>query len=202
MNHAYFRVSTSDQSIESQRSSLLASCGLVAFDKEYIDLGISGATLASSRQGFSDLKAYVRTGDTVFVASIDRLGRDAIDIQTVVRDLLAAGVKVFVVGLGLLDAMAGQIVVAVLAQVAQLERTRITERTAAGRKVAKDLLKRTGKTQHGKTSLGRPLENDPQVIALYRATTGSSISVTAKYFSVSTATVKRACRQPSLVAQG
>jgi putative DNA-invertase from lambdoid prophage Rac len=194
MNHvAYFRVSTTDQSIESQQSSLLSSVGLAAFDKEFSDLGVSGATLANSRKGFSELKAYLRSGDTLYVSSIDRLGRDAIDIQMVVRDLLGDGVRVFVVGLGLLDALAGQIVVAVLAQVAQLERIRINERTAAGRKVAKEAFERTGRTHKGKLSLGRPLKVDPNLIAKYRSSNQASISATATYFGVSTATVKRAC---------
>lgn len=192
MNHvAYFRISTNDQSIESQRAALLAASGVTQFDKEFSDLGISGSTLAASRKGFSELKAYLRKGDTLYVYSIDRLGRDAIDIQMVVRDFLEASIKVYIVGLGVLDAMAGQIVIAVLAQVASLERTKINERTAAGRKVAKETFERTGKTHRGKESLGRPQVIKPKLVSEWRAANKASISATASHFGISTASVKR-----------
>lgn len=196
MNHlAYFRISTHDQSIASQRDSLLKAIGIDKFDKEFSDEGISGATLATSRKGFGKLKAFIRKGDTLYVSSIDRLGRDAIDIQMVVRDLLESGVKVFVVGLGLLDAQAGQIVVAVLAQVAQLERARINERTSAGRKVAQETLARTGKTHKGKTSMGRPLKVNPKEVIKWRQTNEASIATTANHFGISVASVKRYATQ-------
>lgn len=196
MNHvAYFRVSTNDQSIASQRSALLSSVGLTKFDKEFSDVGISGATLANSRKGFVELKAYLRKGDTLYIYSLDRLGRDAIDIQMVVRDLLEDGVKVFVVGIGVLDAMAGQIVVAVLAQVAQLERTRINERTAAGRKIAKETFAKTGKTHKGKTSLGRPRKIDCKEVTRWRKINEASITTTAGHFGISIASVKRCATQ-------
>lgn len=196
MNHvAYFRVSTNDQSIASQRSALLSSTGLTKFDKEFSDVGISGATLASGRKGFGELKAYLRKGDTLYIYSLDRLGRDAIDIQMVVRDFLEDGVKVFVVGIGVLDAMAGQIVVAVLAQVAQLERTRINERTAAGRKIAKETFAKTGKTHKGKTSLGRPATIPHREVTQWRKTNKASLSATASHFGISVASVKRCAAQ-------
>lgn len=193
MNHvAYFRVSTIDQSVESQRAALMAASGVTQFDKEFIDQGVSGATLAASRKGFSELKAYLRKGDTLYVYSIDRLGRDAIDIQMVVRDFLDAGIKVYIVGLSVLDAMAGQIVIAVLAQVASLERTKINERTAAGRKIAKETFQRTGKTHKGKESLGRPKSFNPKQVVEWRAANQASISATAAHWGISTASVKRA----------
>lgn len=196
MNHvAYFRVSTTDQSIASQRSALLSSVGLTKFDKEFSDVGISGATLANSRKGFRELKSYLRNGDTLYIYSLDRLGRDAIDIQMVVRDFLEVGVKVLVVGIGVLDAMAGQIVVAVLAQVAQLERTRINERTTAGRKVAKETFAKTGKTHKGKLSLGRPKTIDCKAVTQWRKINKASIASTAAHFGISVASVKRCATQ-------
>jgi putative DNA-invertase from lambdoid prophage Rac len=192
MNHvAYYRVSTNDQSIESQRSALLSAIGLSKFDKEFSDVGISGATIATSRKAFSALKSYLRKGDTLYIYSIDRLGRDSIDIQLVIRDLLQAGVDIHVVGLGLLAQGVGEIVTAVLAQIAQLERTRINERTSAGRKVAKETFLRTGKTHKGKESLGRPKTIDCKEVTQWRASNQASISVTANHFGISVASVKR-----------
>lgn len=82
---------------------------------------------------------------------------------------------------------------AVLAQVAEMERARIRERTANGREVAKRQLAETGKTQHGKTSMGRPAKADPVDVKAWREANQASIAKTAEHFNISTATVKRAC---------
>jgi putative DNA-invertase from lambdoid prophage Rac len=190
-NLAYYRVSTNDQSIESQRDALLRAVSLEGFDKEFKDEGISGATLANSRKGFGELKAHIRKGDTLYVYSIDRLGRDSIDIQLVIRDLLQAEVKVYVVGLGLLTQGVGEIITAVLAQLAQLERIKIKERTDAGRKTAKESLLRTGKTHKGKSSLGRPKSIDYADVIQWRFENKASIASTAQHFGISPASVKR-----------
>ena len=136
---AYFRVSTKDQSIESQRSELGGG-----FDREFMDEGVSGEVLARDRPGMAELLSYARSGDTVFVYAVDRLGRDAIDVQQTVRDLNAKGVTLHVHGLGPIAGEAGKIVLAVLAQVAEMERRRIIERTEAGRKLARKLEKAKG----------------------------------------------------------
>lgn len=192
-NLAYYRVSTSDQSIEAQRDALLRAVNLESFDREFKDEGISGATLANSRKGFGELKAHLRKGDTLYVYSIDRLGRDSIDIQLVIRDLLQAEISIYVVGLGLLTQGVGEIITAVLAQLAQLERIKIKERTDAGRKTAKENLLRTGRTHKGKTSLGRPKSIDYKDVARWRSENKASIAATAQHFGISLASVKR-CR--------
>lgn len=186
---AYFRVSTSDQSIASQRSAL-GGC----FDKEFIDEGVSGAVPAVKRPAFFELLSYVREGDTVCVYAVDRLGRDALDVQATVRKLLEAGVIVDIHGLGPIGRGVGELILAVLAQVADMERLRIAERTAAGRKVARKALEATGKTHRGKGSLGRPLAVDPAVVAAWRRENSASISATADHFAISTATVSRCCK--------
>ena len=81
-----------------------------------------------------------------------------------------------------------------LAQVADMERKRIMERTAAGREVARDSLARTGKTQHGKTSLGRPMAADAVEVKAWRDFNSASIAATAMQFGIGTATVKRYCK--------
>lgn len=185
---AYFRVSTTDQSVEAQR---LAMGG--AFDQEYSDEGVSGGVLAADRAGFSKLLAAVRKGDTVHVYAVDRLGRDAIDVQTTVRALMHAGVTLNIHGLGTVGEGVGELIIAVLAQVAQLERRRIAERTAAGREAARASLKATGRTHKGKESLGRPHAADPVTVKEWRKASGASIKGTADRFGLSPATVKRYC---------
>lgn len=187
-NIAYFRVSTTDQSIESQRQALGGT-----FDAEFVDEGVSGATQAKDRPGFSELMRYARKGDTLHVYAVDRLGRDAIDVQTTVRDLLARGVAVEVHGLGRIAKGVGELILAVLAQVADMERKRIIERTQAGRDTAREHLERTGKTQHGKDSLGRPFLADPEEVVKWRRDNGASTAETAARWGLSASTVKRYC---------
>jgi putative DNA-invertase from lambdoid prophage Rac len=195
---AYFRVSTIDQSVEAQRRALLKHS--TGFDKEFVDEGVGGAVLAADRPAFSALLTYLREGDTLHVYAVDRLGRDAIDVQKTVRELLQRGVAIDVHQLGLISLGAGELILAVLAQVADMERARIRERTAAGREVAKKSLAASGKTHRGKTSMGRPLGRvagsrliDPREVAAWRAAHNASIASTATHFDLSPASVKRYC---------
>jgi len=185
---AYYRVSTADQSIEAQRQALGDG-----FDKEFADEGVSGLTLAADRPGFGALLSYVREGDTICVYAIDRLGRDALDVQSVIRKLLDKGVTVDVRGLGPIGRGVGELVVAVLAQMADMERARIKERCDAGRVAAKASLALTGKTHRGKVSLGRPVAKDREQVLAWRRENKASIAKTATHFDISTATVKRYC---------
>jgi putative DNA-invertase from lambdoid prophage Rac len=187
---AYVRVSTSDQSIEAQRHQLGQGSG---FDKEFKDEGVSGSVLATDRPGFAELLAYARAGDSIHVTAVDRLGRDALDVQSTVRGLLKRGVAVEVQGLGLLAEGVGELILAVLAQIADMERKRIIERTADGRAAAKASLDATGKTHRGKASLGRPKEGNPAEVKTWRTQNSASIAATAAHFDLSTATVKRYC---------
>lgn len=184
----YVRCSTSDQSVESQRQALGG-----AFDKEFADEGVSGAVLAADRPGFAALLQYVREGDTVCIYAIDRLGRDALDIQTTIRRLIDKGVTVDVRGLGPIAKGVGELIVAVLAQVAEMERHRIRERCDAGRTAAKAALAATGKTHRGKVSLGRPMAADRVAVLAWRKENTASIAQTATQFGLSLATVKRYC---------
>lgn len=185
---AYYRCSTLDQSIESQRSALGGN-----FDREFSDIGLSGSILAAERPGCAAMLDYVREGDTVHLYALDRLGRDAIDVQQTVRALLRKKVRLEVIGIGVIAEGVGEIVVAVLAQMAAMERQRIMERCASGRETAKASLAATGLTHRGKKSLGRPFRNDPASVAAWRKENGASISQTMAQFGLSKATVARYC---------
>jgi putative DNA-invertase from lambdoid prophage Rac len=188
---AYFRVSTADQSIASQRVEL----GGGPFDREFCDEDVSGAVLMADRPGFAALLAQAREGDTLYVAAVDRLGRDAIDVQKTVRALINAGVNIDVKGLGLIGRGVGELIIAVLAQVADMERHRILARANAGRAAARASLAATGRTHRGKESLGRPKAADAEMVAAWRLQSGASISATARQFELSIRTVKRYCAQ-------
>lgn len=189
---AYYRVSTGDQSIDAQRTALGGG-----FDQEFSDEGVSGGTMAATRPGFAEMLSKVRTGDTLYVYAVDRLGRDALDVQATVRRLIEMGVTVHVHGIGPIGRGVGELILAVLAQVADMERQRIAERTRAGREAARKALEATGRTRTGATSLGRPKAPQGPEIAAWRNANGpapgvrASIAETARHFGVSAATVKR-----------
>lgn len=189
----YLRVSGDAQSVEAQRNALGGD-----FAKEFVDEGVSGAIPAADRPGFAALLAYVREGDTVCITAIDRLGRDALDIQATIRLLISKGVTVDVLGLGPIGKGVGELIVAVLAQLADLERARIKERCDAGRDAAKAALAATGRTHRGKISLGRPFAADAAEVRRWRKENGASIAATAQQFALSSATVKRYCAGSNL----
>lgn len=190
MRLAYYRVSTGDQSIEAQRHAMGGE-----FDREYADEGVSGAVKASERPAFSKLLEQARPNDTVHVFAVDRLGRDALDIQATVRRMLDAGITVDVHGLGPIGRGVGELILAVLAQIADMERRRLADRTAAGRSAAREALTATGRTHKGKLSLGRPHKADRAAVVGWRRTNNASIAQTAAHFRMSAATVKRYCSE-------
>lgn len=184
----YYRVSSGDQSIEAQRQALGGG-----FDREFEDLGVSGAVKAEDRPGFAKLLNFVREGDTLYLYAIDRLGRDALNVQAMVRRLLDMGVTLDVRGLGVIGRGVGELIVAVLAQVADMERQRIKERCESGRKAARAALEATGRTHKGKESLGRPKAANAAEVASWRRENAATIRQTMERFGISKATVARYC---------
>lgn len=170
------------------------------FDKEFQDEGVGGHVLARDRNGFSEMMAYVREADTLHVYAIDRLGRDAIDIQQTVRLLREKKVALDVRGLGVISGSVGDLIVAILAQIAEMERAVIRERTTAGRKLARKRLDTDGMTQNGAKSLGRPPARDANEVRAWRKENEASLLDTAKHFGISSSTVKRYLSSSSPIA--
>ena len=177
----YARVSTAEQTTQNQIEEIRAAGFEIADRHIFCDV-ISGSTLAAQRPQFSALLNKLDNGDTLVVSKLDRLGRDAIDIQSTIRNLEKLGVSVIVLALGKTDltSTAGKLIVGVLAQVAEMERDLIVERTQAGLARAK---------AEGKT-LGAPTKFNADDVKKLRAE-GKSIAATAKELGCTTATVKR-----------
>ena len=179
----YIRVSTTDQSVEAQRYGLSETHKI---EQWYEDAGVSGAVKALERPGFKAMADYLRSGDTLVVAAVDRLGRDTIDVLTTVEYLTAKGVAIISKreGFDLSSAM-GKAMLTMLAAVAELERSNIKARQMAGIERAK---------AEGK-ALGRTKTIDDADVRAWRFRTSpcASISATAEHFGISVASVKRAC---------
>src|SRR6202021_75392 len=83
----YARVSTSDQTLESQEAALKAAgCGVIRAEKR------SG----TSTSGLAELQTvldFLRAGDVLMVTRIDRLARSIGDLQDIVRAVKAKGAR-------------------------------------------------------------------------------------------------------------
>ncbi|HCP5036531.1 TPA: recombinase family protein, partial [Escherichia coli] len=114
----YGRVSTAQQDTENQRLELEQSGWM--FDYWFSDI-VSGKSPAMQRKAFSELLGKIRDDETLVVAKLDRLGRDAIDVLKTVRMLSDRGIKVIVHQLGNTDltSAAGKLLLSMLAAVAE-----------------------------------------------------------------------------------
>lgn len=179
---AYVRVSTEDQSTDTQRATIEERHKI---DRWFVDEATSGAIKARDRKGLGELLSYVREGDTVIVYAIDRLGRNTIDVLETVEGLNAKGVAVLSLREGFdMSTPMGKAMLTMLSAMAELERSNIKERQMAGIKRAK---------AEGK-ALGREKIIIDEDVAQWRHENSASIKATAEHLGISPASVKRACR--------
>lgn len=185
---SYYRVSTSDQTIENQRMELSKTYRL---DREFFDEGVSGTVPGMERPGFAGMMEWVREGDTLVVVDLDRLGRDSLDVQSNIRELKRKGVNVIVTRLGVdLSTDAGDLLVTIISKIAEMERLKLLERQRAGVARAK---------AEGK-HLGRPQKATAAQVAECRGS-GLSISKTAEKLNISESLVKAKMAELKRAAQ-
>lgn len=179
---AYARVSTVEQLTENQREQI-AQAGYQIEERRYVEEKVSGSVPALQRPGFARLLDRIEAGDTVVVTKLDRLGRDSIDVQQTVKLFQGREVRLVVLQLGNLDltSSAGELMVKMLAAVADFERDLIIERTQAGLARAKSEGKR----------LGRPTKTTEQerreIAEALRK--GATVSEVARSYGISRALV-------------
>lgn len=129
----YARVSTSQQSLDIQINAIKGA----GVDRERIFTDICSGSHAE-RKGLNLLRLKVENGDLVIVKKLDRLGRDTADMVSLVKEFDQLGVAIKFLDDGIsTEGVMGQMVVTILAAVAQAERHRILERTNEGRIDAK-----------------------------------------------------------------
>ena len=140
----YVRVSSTDQNLARQ----LESIGPV--DRVFEDK-VSGGT-RDGRPGLADCLAYIRDGDIVRVASMDRLARSLADLQQLVDEIVASGAAVqFVKENQTYSAHSsnsmGRLLLQILGAFAEFERNLIRERQAEGIRIAKAAGKYRGRAK-------------------------------------------------------
>lgn len=177
----YGRVSTGHQSLDQQLDALTAAG--VDPKRVYRDK-LSGTSTREQRPGLAALLDYARPGDAIVVVGIDRLGRNAAEVMTTIRDLRDREIVLRSLREGIDTSNAtGRMVAGVLASLAELELELGRERRAAAREA------RRARGQH----IGRPKALDQKNAALAQRmhASGESASTIAATLGVSRATVYR-----------
>lgn len=127
----YARVSTEDQCLDPQLRALeQAGCERIFTDQT------SGAK--AERAGLSEALRFARSGDSLVVWKLDRLGRSVANLIKLVADLEHRGVQ-FRSLTDVIDTgtTSGRFFFHVMAALAQMERELIAERTKAGLEAAR-----------------------------------------------------------------
>ena len=140
----YVRVSSEHQNLARQ----LESIGEV--DRLFQDK-VSGGSRAA-RVGLAECLRYIRDGDTVRVASMDRLARSLVDLQQIVDEILQKGAAVHFVKEGQTyspstDDSMSRLLLQILGAFAEFERNLIRERQAEGIAIAKKAGKYRGRSR-------------------------------------------------------
>lgn len=185
----YARVSTCHQSLD-QQSDALTAAG-VDTARLYSDK-LSGTSTREQRPGLAALLDYAREGDVIVVVGIDRLGRNAAEVMTTIRDLGARGIVLRSLREGIdTSNAAGRMVAGVLASLAELELELQRERVAA----AKAARRARGQ------NIGRPrkLTQDRLALAERMRHSGEPVPTIAETLGVSTPTMYRLLAERSKV---
>lgn len=155
LNFGYIRVSTKEQNLDRQVDALLP---YVSKDDDgnsliYQDKA-SGKDM--EREGFKEMLRAMRKGDTLYVKSIDRIGRNKHQIKEHLERFKQKGITVRVIDLPttMIDfpegnewvmEMINNILIEVLASIAQQERETLLQRQAEGIQSAKKKGKHLGR---------------------------------------------------------
>ena len=188
----YLRVSTDEQSVESQRVELEAVALRNGWEvvATYEDNGVSGSKGRGGRPGYDRLCTGVtrREFDLVMAWSVCRIGRSLTHLVAFLGELEAKGVDLYLHVQGLdTGTPAGRAMFQMLSVFSEFERAMVSERTRAGMRRAKAAGKR----------IGRPPKVSPAkatlIVADRRA--GESYRRIAKRYGVTDTTVIRVIRK-------
>ncbi|MEK1831238.1 recombinase family protein [Priestia megaterium] len=158
INFGYIRVSTNEQNLDRQLEAIKP----YLTDEKYLYSDkASGKDM--EREGFQNMLKAMRDGDTLYIKSIDRLGRNKAQIKKYLEQFKDEGIRIKIIDLPttMQDVPQGQewvidminnIIIEVYTSMAEQERATILQRQQEGIAVAKS------KGKH----LGRPIITFPK----------------------------------------
>lgn len=145
----YARVSSRDQNLDRQIMQLLP---LITNERYLFQDKQSGRNF--DRPEYQRMKDFLRRGDTHIICSLDRLGRNATEMEKEWKELTDRGIYLRVLDMPILDTKPGQdtmnqlvskVVFDLLSYIAQMEREKIRERQREGIAAAKKAGRPTGR---------------------------------------------------------
>ena len=138
MEYGYIRVSSKSQaennSLSEQEQTILEKYPSAEIYREVY----TAAKDFNNRMAFNDLINRLTDGDCLIVCKMDRFCRNVREGLNIIDSLLAKGVTVHILNLGVIDnSPIGRLLYTVLLAFAEFERNMIVERTRAGRELAR-----------------------------------------------------------------
>lgn len=154
----YIRISSGSQKIYRQQSSK-------EFDATFVDV-ISGAVPMGERPEGKKLMEEIRNGNVseLHTTNVDRLGRSMLDILQTLKVCSEHKVNVCIESLGISSIANGKenqifsIIITILAQISQMERESIKERTRIGKELAIARGVKFGRREGAVESIGKFLQ--------------------------------------------
>ena len=157
--------------------------------KRCIQIRKSGKSL--DREQWNECRDYLRKGDVLVVTTLERLGRDLIEVVQLIDELFEQGIKVESLSHPLdWESAHGRFIVGITLLVAQFERELMLEKQKRGLEYARSQ-GRTGGRKKGVT-----LYDVDQVVSSYRVARknmkhGKACLLVGEEFEISPATVAR-----------
>lgn len=177
----YARVSTTKQHLDQQVDELQRA----GVTKMFTDT-FTGRT--TDRTGLNELLRYARSGDTVVVVALDRLGRSMTGIVETISKLQEIGINLVSLRENLdFTTSTGKMMASIFAALAEYEVDLKAERAAAAREAAAARGRHTGRP--------RSLTADQVALARRMKENGESAATLADTFKVSRATLYRSLIQ-------
>lgn len=137
MIYGYARVSTKGQardgnSLEAQTHALVQAGATKIYSDSFTGTKID-------RPEFDKLKRILLPGDTLITTKLDRFARSASQGSQMIESLIADGVTVHILNLGVMDnTPTGRLIRNVMLSFAEFERDMIVERTQEGKAIARE----------------------------------------------------------------
>ena len=195
--YAYLRVSSSPQDLESQKLGI----------RQYVRKNKLGRTtyvedVVSSRQPLekrkiSALLEKLKENDILIVAEISRLGRNMVEILTLLEQFISKGIRVFSVkeGYQLDDSLNSRILTMVLGMASEISRQLTSQRVREGQaRTSKKIGRPKGRTGPSKLD---PAEKDIRALARK----GVSKAAISRIYDCSWATVDTFCKRHDIRIQ-
>ena len=160
---SYMRISTNKktQKVDRQQQTIIEYSIKNGFKvDEFVSDVITGGTKADNRPNYHNMKQQLRSGDTLIISDVDRLGRNADDVIIEIKDLQSKGIRVVALDVPFLndwekmndDSLSKMIIdifVTLKAHIAQQEKEKIHDRVMQGLDVARARGKKLGRPATG-----------------------------------------------------